>query len=175
MTALIYALAFLLTSSADADALRRTAPSYLDAAQARRHLAAARVAGAVHRVDPYLLLSIAYRESRYALDAVTREKSGKLSCGQLQVTMPKGSPCPSPALLGGYLAGAEHLAEWRRATRDTRKALLGYAGGYAMIRACENGPLLRERAGLRVNLCDTPEVARAAWMRRMATRSSVAS
>lgn len=170
MNHLILTLAIWLTSSSDADALRRTSPAYLDALTAHAHLAAARVAGAVHRVDPYLLLAIAYRESRYELDAVTHERSGKLSCGQMQITMPKGEPCPAPALLEGYLAGAAHLAEWRRATRSERDALLGYAGGYGMVRACHRGRIVRERGGLEIDLCSTPEMRRAAWTRRERAR-----
>lgn len=175
MNHLILTLAIWLTSSSDADALRRTSPAYLDAPTAHAHLAAARVAGVVHRVDPYLLLAIAYRESRYELDAITHEKSGKLSCGQMQITMPKGEPCPAPALLEGYLAGAAHLAEWRRATRSARDALLGYAGGYGMIRACHRGRIVREQGGVEIDLCSTPEVRRAAWMRRAATSRPVTS
>lgn len=170
MTVLIYALAWWLTSASDADALRRTAPAYLDATSARAHLAAARVAGVAHRLDPYLLLAIAYRESRYDPNAVTREKSGKLSCGLLMTTEPLGVPCPPPSIIGGYLAGAAHLDEWRRATGSLHAGLLGYAGGYAMLRACGRGPIVRERAGVEVDLCSTPEVARARWMRRLVER-----
>jgi len=175
MNHLILTLAIWLTSPSDAGALRRTSPAYLTALTAHAHLAAARVAGAVHRVDPYLLLAIAYRESRYELDAITHEKSGKLSCGQMQITMPRGQSCPAPALLEGYLAGAAHLAEWRQVTRSARDALLGYAGGYGMIRKCHRGRIVRERAGGAVDLCSTPEVRRAAWMRRAATSRPVTS
>lgn len=171
MTALIYALAWFLTSASDADALRRTAPAYLDAPAARAHLAAARVAGAAHKLDPYLLLAIAYRESRYDPDAVTREKSGKLSCGLLMTTEPLGVPCPPPSIIGGYMAGAAHLDDWRRSTGSLHAGLLGYAGGYAMLRACGRGPVVRERGGIEVDLCSTPEVARAAWMRGVRDRS----
>ena len=165
-----------LTSTSDAAALRRTAPSYLDVDTARVHLAAARIAGEVHRLDPDLLLAIAWRESRYRADAITREKSGKLSCGLMMVTMPKGEPCPAPSILGGYLAGAEHLRQWVRATKSLRDALLGYAGGYPMIKACaDGGELIRVRAGREVNLCRTPELQRAAWIRRSRTRATAAA
>lgn len=172
----LFALALALTSTSDAEALRRSAPSYLGTATAREHLVAARLAAAAYHVDADVLLAIAWRESRYHVDAVTIERSGKLSCGVMMVTMPVGDPCPTPDVVNGYMAGAEHLREWMQLTRDFHSALLGYAGGYTMIRACANGgALVRERAGRQVDLCQTPELDRAAWIRalraRMETRS----
>lgn len=173
----LLALALALTSSSDAEALRRSAPSYLDAVSAREHLAAARLAGAAYHVDADVLLAIAWRESRYHAGAVTREHSGKLSCGVMMITMPIGEPCPAPSVSDGYMRGAEHLRDWMRLTRDFRVALLGYAGGYTMIRACaDGGELPRVRAGREVDLCKTPELDRAAWIRalrvKMETRSA---
>lgn len=172
----LFAFVVWLTPTADAEALRATAPSYLDLDAAREHVAAARIAGEAFKLDPDLLLSIAWRESRYQVDAVTREASGKLSCGLLMVTMPRGEPCPAPRVLAGYISGAAHLREWMRATRNQRDALLGYAGGYPMIRACaDGGELVRVRAGREVDLCRTPELQRAAWIRRMRMRATPGS
>lgn len=162
----LFSVIVTMTSVSDAESLRRTASGYLDVDTARVHLAAARIAGLVHRVDSDLLLAIAWRESRYRVDAVTREASGKLSCGLMMTTMPLGEPCPTQAVLDGYLAGAAHLREWMRITRTQREALLGYAGGYPMIEACVDGSLVRVRAEREVDLCSTPELVRASWIRR---------
>lgn len=173
----LFSIAVWFTSASDAEALRATAPSYLDTGSARMHLAAARAAGEAYGVDADVLLAIAWRESRYQVDAITRERSGKLSCGLMMVTMPVGEPCPDATVIGGYLAGAAHLREWLRMTGSLHAALLGYAGGFTMIKACENGgELPRVRAGHEVDLCKTPELSRAAWIRatrvKMARRSA---
>lgn len=161
-------LILVLLGLGDAPALQATARSYLPTAEfAAEHLGSARWAGAVYDVDPDVLLAIAWRESRYRADAVTRERSGKLSCGLMMITMPIGEPCPEPSVLDGYMRGAAHLREWIRMTGSMRSALLGYAGGFPMIRACANGgELVRVRAGREVDLCKTPELNRAAWIRR---------
>lgn len=164
MIELVLALAVWLTSARDADALRQTAPSYLDRDAAREHLAAARVAGAVYAIDPDLLLAIAWRESRYRVEAVTRERSGKLSCGVMMITMPLGEPCPPHGVLAGYLAGAAHLRWWVRAA-GLHDGLLGYAGGYPTIRRCKDGQIIRVRGGVEIDMCSTPELKRAAWIR----------
>jgi hypothetical protein len=78
--------------------------------------------------------------------------------------------CVAPRLLDGYLEGARHLRGWMRATRSQRDALVGYAGGYAMIERCKLGPIVRVRAGGEVDLCSTPELRRTAWIRRERTR-----
>jgi|GEM_PF-6018807 len=170
MNHLILTLAIWLTSSSDADALRRTSPAYLDAPTAHAHLAAARVAGVVHRVDPDLLLAIAWRESRYQPAAVGPLVRGRRACGVMQPIMRER--CAAPSLLDGYLEGAQHLRGWVRATRDRHLALVGYAGGYAMIAKCKLGPIVRERAGGAVDLCSVPELRRAAWIRRERERST---
>ena len=168
----LFAIVAWLVPDADASALQRTARSYLDLEAAREHVAAARVAGSVYKIDPDLLRAIAWRESRYRVDAVTRERSGKLSCGLMMVTMPLGEPCPPHTILDGYLAGAAHLRSWIRLTRDTRKALLGYAGGYPTIARCEAGPIIRVRGGVEVDMCSLPELKRAAWIRQGRSRPS---
>ena len=171
MTEWLLALVVWLTPTSDADALRVTAPSYLDTESARVHLAAARIAAQAYRLDPDVLLAIAWRESRYNVDAATHEASGKWSCGVMMVTMPLGRRCPSTSILDSYLGGAAHLREWRQITRTERDALLGYAGGHPMIAACANGgELVRMRAGREVDLCRTPELGRAAWIRSMRTK-----
>lgn len=160
-------LLLVLLGWGDARALQSTAPSYLPSVElAAEHLGAARWAGAQYGVDPDLLLAIAFRESRYQVKAVTKETSGKLSCGLMMVTMPKGTPCPDESILAGYLAGAAHMREWMQATRSQHDALLGYAGGYPMIKKCQEGPIMRVRAGREVDLCSTPELLRARWIRR---------
>jgi hypothetical protein len=108
MTALAFILG-LLTSSADAQALRSTAPQDLPTIDvAREHLADARLAAVVYRVDHALVLSIAWHESRYT-DAATPEAGGRVSCGAM--TPEPTSHC-SGSLLDGYLAGAKHLRGW---------------------------------------------------------------
>jgi hypothetical protein len=163
----------LLVPASDAEALRRTAPQYLDHELAAEHLAAARVAGAVFSVDPDLLLAIAWRESRYVASAVTAETGGRVSCGVM--TPEPTTNCVQQTVLDGYLAGARHLRVWLDATHSERAALLGYAGGYRLIEACRRGPVLRVRGKLALDLCRTRELDRAAWIRRERARSPEAS
>lgn len=154
-------------SSADVEALRRTAPEPISEEVAAQHLLAARIASTIYGVDSDLTLSIAAHESRYDADAVTPEIGGKVSCGAMTpVPMAK---CSDRGILAGYLRGAEHLAGWMRAAHgDVHAALLGYAGGYTLLRACAAGPVLRDRRGGQVDLCGTPDVFlwRARWIRR---------
>ncbi len=169
---LLFRILMLLTSARDAEALRRTAPETIDVELARENVAAARVAGFVHGVDPDLLLSIASHESHYKVDAVGPEAGGLVSCGVMTPT-PVASCSARQTLLDGYLAGAAHLAEWRRSTSSTRDMLLGYAGGWRLIRACRAGPVVVTRTGGELDLCKTDEVFlwRAAWIRRERGRS----
>jgi len=153
-------------SSSDVEGLRRTAPEPITAEVAAEHVLAARLAAAAQGLDPDLILSIGAHESRYT-DAVTPESGGRASCGPMTPT--PIARCSHAGVLVGYLVGADHLAGWIRAERGSlRRALLGYAGGGALIRACAAGPMLVERRGGEVDLCRTPEVflARAAWIRR---------
>jgi hypothetical protein len=164
----LYLLLRLLLPADQAAALQRTyAP--LDLEVARDHVAAARVAGAAVGVDPDLLLSIAWHESRYQADAVGPEAGGRVSCGPMTPT--PVARCERATIVEGYLAGARHLREWQLATRTTRDALLGYAGGYRMMRACAKGPVLRA-TGRHDDLCRVPEVflGRAAWIQLERTR-----
>lgn len=162
-------LALLLTPPSDVEAIRRTHP--MPAATARAHLAAARVASATTGEDVDMLLSIAWHESRYDVSAVTREVGGRVSCGAM--TPEPVRACSSSTLIDQYRAGAEHLHAWRAATRTERDALLGYAGGYALLRACAKGPVIR-RSGRHDDLCRVADVftARAAWIGRERTRGA---
>lgn len=176
ITSFFLALATLTGAvrQSESDALRRTAPSYLVSDEmARLHLAAATFAGEAFSVDPALLLSIAWHESRYDVRAVTRERSGKLSCGLTMVTMPLGEPCPEPDVFDSYLRGAEHFREWLRMCRgSTTCAMRGYAGGFTAIKRCAEPD-----AG---DVCARVEARhhRAAWIRtklQRATRGEGAS
>lgn len=121
-----------------ADGARRAAPSYLTEPSALANAGAAVFAGTVYDVDPALLLSIAWHESRYAINAVTLEVGGKVSCG-VMTPVPQAS-CPVPSMLGGYLAGAAHVRTWIDAARgNVRLALVGVAGGYHLISFCAAG------------------------------------
>ena len=153
-------LALLLSffvSTSDADALRQTDPADLTIETARVHLAAARVAAAAENVDVDLLLSIAWHESHYDATMRTAEPGQKTSCG-VMTPIPKAS-CATPSLVDGYLEGAAHLRTWLEAAHgNTRTALLGYAGGYRMIKACAEGPVTATRKGHDVDLCDIAEI-----------------
>lgn len=159
---IIVAIIMALLPEQAVDGLRATAPSYLSPVQAREHLAAALVAASAHDVDPAMLLAIAYNESRYDATERTAEPGGKFSCG-VMTPVPKRPGDPSceharRSVLVGYMQGAEHLATWRRSSRTETVALLGYAGGYALIRHCATSS--RD--------CYAPDTfrRRAAWIRR---------
>lgn len=174
MSALITLLTFLLTTPQDVEALRKTAPTYLTTDSAREHLFAARVAAATHNVDADLLLSIAWFESRYTVDAVGPVVRGKRACGVLQPIMESGCQ-KKQTLLEGYLVGAEHLRTWIDASRgNMRTAMLGYAGGYALIKACAEGEVLVERGGRRVDLCTVVDARmnRMRWIQRARARAN---
>jgi soluble lytic murein transglycosylase-like protein len=173
--ALLLALLGFPITDVDADALRSTAPTYLTLETARDHLAAARVAGAAHGIDPDLLLSIAWHESRYDVASSNRkEPGGKVSCGVMTpIPMRRdhaSKRCPevTTSLIAGYLDGARHLRGWLRATGHQRVALLGYAGGYVGIKHC--GAPWNARDDYR---CHTPEVftGRARWIRSARARA----
>lgn len=133
-------LAFLVGAPTDPVALRDSAPLYLTTEEAAEHLTAARLAGAVYEIDPDILLSIAWHESRYTQKAVTREVLGKVSCGAMTPEPTydlEACKRATSSLVYGYLAGAHHLRIWLDVTKDDlHEALRGYAGGYALIGAC---------------------------------------
>jgi hypothetical protein len=164
----LFALVVWLTPAGDVAALQRTAN--LSPRAAAENLAAARIAASVYKLDADLLLAIAWRESRYQSDTIGPVVRGKRACGVMQPIMER--TCEPPGLLDGYLAGAAHLRAWRKATRTELDALVGYAGGYAMIERCKLGPIERERAGRMVDLCSAPELRRADWIRLERKRST---
>src|SRR5262245_22991280 len=137
----------VLVPPSRADALCTTAPHYLTRDSASMHLAAASVTGLATGTEPALLLSIAHHESRYAYRVVAAEPGRKISCG---VMTPEPThdvaACRDTtiSIAAGYLAGARHLRHWFDACHGNRRcALLGYAGGYALIAACARGEQLR--------------------------------
>jgi hypothetical protein len=160
-------IAALFTPDADADALRATAPDDLTIETARLHLANARIAAATSHVDADLLLSIAWHESRYVVAARTAEPLGKTSCG-VMTPVPKAT-CTTPTMLEGYLEGAAHLREWLEAAHGNEHvALLGYAGGYRMINACAEGPVMVVRNNQDVDLCTVASIFQ--WRARLIRR-----
>lgn len=149
---------FTPPSDADAEALHRFAPSYVTVDDARDHLWAARVAAVAYGVDADMTIAIAYHESRFTTNVVSKESGGRVSCGVMTPYPTK--TCEVKPLLAQYLDGTRHWAvDWRRAggVRSEREALLGYAGGYRMIRRCRQGPVLRHKTH-GDDLCRTPEV-----------------
>jgi soluble lytic murein transglycosylase-like protein len=155
-------------------ALRQTASTYLTAEAAASHLAAATLAGELFSIDPTLLLSIAWHESRYAPDARTREPRGRWSCG-VMTPVPHAEPCSAAELtmVGGYLAGAAHLGHWMRTCGGNETcALRGYAGGYRLIEKCRGDGTYFVRDGVDACNTNTMFTARARWIRTRLQRSS---
>lgn len=140
MLEIIVALVSMFVSPDDADALTSTAPRYLTRDTAREHIAASVVIGTITRTDPSMLLSIAHHESRYQHGEVTPELGGKVSCGVMTPEPTYSRRACSDAtrsIAAGYLAGARHLRGWLDVCRDNERcAMLGYAGGFALIDAC---------------------------------------
>ena len=149
---------FTPTSDVDAEALHRFAPSYVTIDTAREHVWAARAAAAIYGVDADMVLAISYHESRFTTNVVTKEPGNRVSCGAMTPYPTK--TCVSKPLLAQYLDGTRHWAiDWRRArdVRNDREALLGYAGGYFLIRNCRRGPVLRHKTH-GDDLCRTADV-----------------
>lgn len=141
------------STTTEARALQETAPTYLSQESAAQHLGAARVAGGRYGVDPAVLLSVAYHESRFVIDQRTRESGGRVSCGVMTPTPQERCNAGELTLLGGYLAGALHLRtwidvchaadHWRHDVDDEgirRCALWAYAGGRGFRAFCEAHP-----------------------------------
>lgn len=153
---------FTPTSDADAEALHRFAPQDVTVDAAREHVWAARVAAATYGVDADLILALSYHESRFTDGVVAVEAGGRVSCGVMTPT--PTTKCVKKSLLDQYLEGTKHWAvDWRHAgdVHSEREALLGYAGGYRLLRACRQGPVLRHKT-TGDDLCRTPEVF--GWM-----------
>lgn len=165
---LIFLTLFVQTS--EAEVLMQMPDTKLTVPIARQHVAATRFAGDLTSIDPDLLLAIAYHESRLELDVVGPIVGGnKRACGVMQ-SVPVTTKCPEPEMLRDYLDGARHLEKWIRAQRgDLERALIGYAGGYALIARCAQGEKLRACSIGRVHL------ARAARIKRMRATAAEAS
>jgi hypothetical protein len=151
------------TSDADAEGLHRFAPEEVTVEIAHEHVWAARVAAATYDVDADMVLAISYHESRFQNGVVAAEKGGRVSCGAM--TPYPTNTCTQKSLLAQYLDGTRHWGvDWRRAgdVHNEHEALLGYAGGYLLIRACRQGPVLRHETW-GDDLCRTPEVF--GWIR----------
>ena len=135
----------------------------------------ARAAATIYDVDVDTVLAISYHESHFQEDVATAESGGRVSCGAM--TPYPTSACSPRSLLSQYLDGTRHWAiDWRRArdVRDAREALLGYAGGYRLIRMCRQGPVIR-RGARGDDLCRTPDVfARIRARIRAARRTTTA-
>lgn len=168
MSYILAVIVSLFVPTAESEAFRSTAPDYLTVESAAEHLYTAQIAAAEQGVDPDLLLSIAFHESHYDQTARTPEPGHKISCGVM--TPVPGATCTNGTLLDGYRAGAAHLREWLIAMHgNERQALIGYAGGYALLRGCAAGPVMKLRkSGRSDNICLTPEVFqyRAKWIKR---------
>lgn len=117
--------------------LQKTAPQYLTPETARDHLTAARLAAYVYGLDYSLLLAIAWHESRYTPTKLSPESGGRVSCGVMSPE-PKDHCSPGElTVLGGYMAGAAHLAlRLRLCDKNLRCALIAYAGGRGLMLAC---------------------------------------
>lgn len=168
-TALATALG--LVRQTESDALRQTAPAYLTTPEkAAEHLAAATFAGERFSVDPTLLLAIAYRESRYTPNVQGPAVRGRHACGLMQPLMHQQG-CEPQTVFAGYLEGAKHLRVWmdtKSCAGDVRCALLGYAGGYSLLKRCVAGPVVVERGGRTADLCKLipgSTTSRARWIR----------
>lgn len=129
----------LFASPEDVEQLRSTAPSYLTSTTAREHLGAARLAAVVTGTRTSLLLSIAWHESRFYVEAVTKEPENKISCG-VMTPIPQ-QHCQRETLAKSYLTGAWHLRDWIDAAGSAWA--VGYAGGWKLIKLCRAGSASR--------------------------------
>lgn len=146
------------TSSAEAAGLHRFAPEEVTVENAYVHVWAARVAATRYSVDMYMVLAVSYHESRFQIDVVTPAPGGRVACGVM--TPYPTIRCNQKTLLEQYFDGTRHWAvDWRgaRGVRNEKEALLGYAGGYLLIRHCRQGPVLRYKTH-GDDLCRTPNV-----------------
>jgi len=119
----------------------------------RDHEAAARFAELITGVSHERLLAIAWHESRFTANVITREPGGRVSCGAL-TPVPHRSPCSrfETSLVGGYLTGAVHWKQWLSICRGNEWcADLAYGGGLGLVRACRRGHVFVRRG---VDACD---------------------
>lgn len=162
MQQLLAAFFTLFVTTHDAKSLMSTAKNTrLTLETAAAHIAAARYASDITDLDPDLLLAVAYHESRYETAVVGPLVRGKRACGVMQ-PVPISQRCPRPSLFRGYLDGAQHLATWIRVERgNLNRALIGYAGGYALLRLCTLKEPPRACSIARVHLSRAMRVKRA--------------
>jgi hypothetical protein len=161
MLEILLRLVVMFQDPRDVEALRRTAPSDLSEETAGTNLAAARIAGALYNIQPEIILAVAWHESRYQPAVVGPLVRGKRACGVLQ-HVPITTKCPEPSLLRDYVNGTQHLAEWIHAQRgDIKRALIGYAGGYALLELCDRGEAPRACSIANYNLARAKRIKRA--------------
>ena len=165
MEQILAALFAFFTSLADvpaAEALMSTAKdTRLTVGTATLHVAAARFAGVLTSIDPDLLLAIAHHESRFEPTVVGPLVRGKRACGVMQ-QIPIRGRCPAPSILRDYVEGAKHLAGWLRAQRGNMdRALVGYAGGYRLLKLYDEGGGDRVRAVVRLERARAKRIKRA--------------
>jgi hypothetical protein len=130
----------------DGQALRSYDPANLASDEiAAEHVWTARVAAEIAGVDADEVLAIAQHESNFISNVVSPEiAAGGVSCGVMTPTVER--KCEQKTLLEQYQQGARHLRGWYDATGfDRPRAFQGLAGGYALIRSCESGPVLNKR------------------------------
>ena len=160
-------------SAREVAAFRTTAPTYLTLETAAMHLLAARAAGVRHRVRPELLLSIAHHESRYIPTTRTPEPGNRESCGVMTPVPKRRCSAHELTVLVGYDIGAEHLRTWLNHCKGSEVcALLSYAGGSGLVRACAHGSFQTSHG---TNACDLAYefLRRAAVIRREVTHNDV--
>lgn len=136
-----------------------SAPHEVSKPTAAEHVDAAIAATDGTTIDPVLLLAMAYYESRYTMDAVSRlvchrhvchrqtgtwpsRKPGKgfagpYFCGPIQLKARTWKAClklRDDDLVTAYTRVVKQLEEWLAATRnDLTRALTGYCGGFALL------------------------------------------
>ena len=166
-----------------ADVLVESWPDYLSPERAAAHVFAARAASVETGIDPLLLLGMAYHESRFQPDAVSRRHCegetcvrrashwrsrtrgadfrGPYFCGVLQVEARSWRQCLAwrDDLVATYREAAHHLRWWLdepHCRGDLRCALLGYGGGYRLIEVGSSYPrrCLHKAAQIRRRLDD---------------------
>lgn len=156
-------LVLLLTSRARADSdplvsgVLFIAPT-LSTDVAAAHVAAATTAARENGLEPALLLSMAYIESRYQPEATSRVEKGKRKTGLWASDKPAGtgpwfcgvmqtqakfdwkSCLAQRDIVTAYATGASELAKWVKQTRgDIAKALRGYGcGNWGVANTCNN-------------------------------------
>ena len=103
---------FTPTSDADAEALQRFAPSYVTIDTAREHVWSARVAAAAYGVDADMTIAIAYHESRFTHNVVSKEADEEVHV-----------QAPTRAVPRRRTALGDRLAARRRRAKRSRGAL----------------------------------------------------